>query len=147
MNTLQKILGIGAFALLSGCDQNRQAESLEAVGPKPSEYIEGIVVREGGTLTRALESGIVGNARDCDLTYVILLDAPEGRYALDILCDSNKSRSALAESIEPGDRIKVNRSFAAITEDKTGTVWTRAVQLIAKKDQVKAEEEYSSDKK
>ncbi len=158
MNNLQKILGISAFALLSGCEHNQAGSNSAAEGSgfpvpveqKPSEYIEGIVVREGGTLTRALESGnLVGNLTDASLSYIILLDAAEERYSIEVVSSSDKSRTALAEAIEVGDRIKIDRSSwtLSLSEDNIGAVWSRSVHIIAKKDQIKAEKEYTADKK
>ncbi len=157
MNTLQKILGISAFALLSGCEPNQAGSNSAAAGAgfpvpvvqKPSEYIEGVVVREGGTLTRALESCATGSVGDAGLSYIILLDAAEERYSIEVVSSGDKSRTALAEAIEPGDRIKIDRLYGGlnVSEDNIGAVWSRGVHLIAKKDQIKAEKDYSADKK
>lgn len=119
-----------ALALATGCTEK-------------SKTIIGTVEKEGGTLVQQKQiiekssGAMFGNEsiKFGDQTYVLTVDAPEGRYVVTVAQRSGKPLAALEEAIEQGDTIEMsihpwNPLYKA--KDKIGSIPSDSITLKAK---------------
>lgn len=135
MNKLQKALGIGALALTSllGCDN-------------PETYLEGKVIKEGGSVVNIVQSSgaLFGNdsVKFGDPTYVLAVETNEGKYIIDVREYSftrtfKHTLVALAEAIKEGSVIKFPKSYKCngkdesyFAKDKIGRLSSDSIEVV-----------------
>ena len=137
MKRLQKILGASLVSLaLSGCGSCDDYEI---------NYIEGEVVREGGSLVRNLaesSGAFFGNesVKVGKPTYVLTVKTDEGIYTMKVKNTHAKPIEALAQAIEEGSRVKFAKNSCRdmgnvtykdhFSQDRIGSIYSTHVQVL-----------------
>ncbi len=108
----------------------------------PQEYLEGKVIKEGGTAVNLVESsGAIFGNESVKLgypTYIITVETSQGKYVMNVIDDYNKPLVALAEAIEVGDRIRFRTTYRGcghedcFSRDRIGGVYSDYIELLGK---------------
>ncbi len=130
MRLYQKILATGAIIAsigLTGCEEDK------------SKTLEGIVKSEFGTASMIVESNgaLFGNesVKIGNLSYGLVLTNEQGEYTIKVNDDWTKPVIALAQAIEPGDKVKITYDrfgSTQIGEDGIGITHSNSVSIIEK---------------
>jgi len=107
-----------------------------------SQYQEGKVTKEGGTVVNIVESSgaFFGNesVKFGNPNYVLTVETDQGKYVINVREDYRKPLAALAEAIEVGDRIKFKINYWDVrdkdyfSKDRIGSVWSDEIELLGK---------------
>ena len=120
-------LTLSGVLIFGGCDN--------------SEYIEGTVVKEAGTITQIVPSSgaMFGNEsiKFSKPSYIIQIQTPQGLYTADIkhYFHQDKSLESMALVIEKGTKVKIQKSAlgsSRFSEDKMGYLYTNEILVLGK---------------
>lgn len=107
-----------------------------------SQYQEGKVTRESGTVVNIVESSgaLFGNesVKFGNPNYVLTVETDQGKYVINVSERYSKPLAALAEAIEVGDRIKFKTNYwrgrerGYFSKDRIGSVPSDQIELLRK---------------